>query len=44
MMHRIHPAGIVMVVLTILSWVLIGLLSFALVRALVTGTSWMYLD
>jgi uncharacterized membrane protein YuzA (DUF378 family) len=44
MMHRIYPAGIVMVVLTILSWVLIGLLIFALVRALVTGNGWMYLD
>ena len=44
MMHRIHTAGIVMVVLTILSWLLIGLLMFALVRALVTGNSWMYLD
>jgi uncharacterized membrane protein YuzA (DUF378 family) len=44
MRHKIHPAGIVMVVLTILSWVLIGLLIFALVRALVTGNGWMYLD
>ena len=44
MMHKILPAGIVMVVLTIFSWVLIGLLIFALVRALVTGTGRMYLD
>ena len=44
MMHRIHPAGIVMVVLTILSWVLIGLLIFALVRPRVTSNGWMYLD
>jgi len=43
MMHGIHPAGIVMVVLTILPWVLIGLLIFALIRALVTGNGWMYL-
>jgi len=44
MMHKIHTAGIVMVVLTIFSWVLIGLPIFALVRALVTGNGWMYLD
>lgn len=43
-MHRIHPISIVMVVLTVLSWVLIGLLVFALVRALVTGNGWMYFD
>lgn len=44
MMHRIHPAGIAEVVLTVLSWMLIGLLVFALVRAIITGNGWMYLD
>jgi hypothetical protein len=44
MMHRIHPADIVMLVLTILSWVLIALLIFTLVRALTAGSGWMYLD
>ena len=44
MMHRIRPAGMMGIVLTILSWVLIGLLIFVLVRALVTGNGWMYLD
>jgi hypothetical protein len=44
MLHRIHPGGVVMVILTVFSWIVIGSLVFALVRALITGSGWMYLD
>jgi hypothetical protein len=43
-MQRLHLANVLGVVLTILSWVAIGFLVLALVRALIIGGGWMYLD
>lgn len=31
-------------VITVLSWIVIGLLLIAYIRALMTGVGWMYLD
>jgi hypothetical protein len=43
-MYKLHLTNLLGVVLTLLSWILIGLLIVAYVRALITGTGWMYLD
>jgi hypothetical protein len=43
-MQKVHLTNLLGVVFAILSWMVIGLLVLALVRALITGSGWMYLD